>query len=156
MPVYVDEKFIVYPGEDELDLLDVLSGGSDDKPFDTNAELYVYCASLAKVVGKKAETKNRASKGEVAFETFVNKNLHGVVFAIALDETQDLRILRETADCYKIFESYVNGGLSSLQKKAKNFTPEELITSMMNELRTFSQEHVPDDDEIEEGSLDIE
>ena len=26
MPVYVDEKFIVYPGEDELDLLDVLSG----------------------------------------------------------------------------------------------------------------------------------
>ena len=52
MPVYVDEKFIVYPGEDELDLLDVLSGGSDDKPFDTNAELYVYCASLP-VMGKK-------------------------------------------------------------------------------------------------------
>ena len=155
MPVYVDEKFIVYPGEDELDLLDVLSGGSDDKPFDTNAELYVYCASLAKVVGKKAETKNRASKGEVAFETFVNKNLHGVVFAIALDETQDLRILRRLQIVIKFLRAMSMVGYLAY-KKSKNFTPEELITSMMNELRTFSQEHVPDDDEIEEGSLDID
>jgi|AACY02.9.fsa_nt_gi hypothetical protein len=47
--------------------------------------------------------------------------------------------------------------ISLIQEKAKNLDEEELITSLLSELKEFSFNNIPDiDDEVVEGDLDIE
>ncbi len=154
MPVFIDEKFLKLKKNDEQYATDIFSG--KDKPFSTNADFYCYCASLGKINNTKFETKKRAGIGEVKEGIFENRNLMGVIYTIALDERKDLNILKDKEECLKIFESYVNGGLSLVQKKSKDLSEEELFTHLMSDLREFALNNIPTEDEVTEGELDIE
>ena len=153
--MYIDKKFIKIR-DSESSILDLFAGNKE-KPFQTNADFFCYCASLGKINNKIIPTKNRADEGEVKESVFSNRDLNGIVFAIALDETKDLEILKKPDKCFEIFEGFVNGGLSLIQEKAKNLDEEELIMSLLSELKEFSFNNIPDiDDEVVEGPLDIE
>ena len=154
MPVFIDEKFLKIKKNDELTATEIFSGKG--KPFSTNADFYCYCASLGKINNTKFDTKKRAGIGEVKEGTFEDRNLMGVIYTLALDERKDLNVLKNVDDCLKIFESYVNGGLSLLQKRSKDLSEEDLFTDLMNEIREYALNHIPTEDEVKEGTLEIE
>lgn len=147
--IYVEESLLKLSSGSDESLLDIFVGQGN--PFGLNAQFYGYCAALGKSKKNFKEPKEKSTTGEVKSGTFENNNLCGLIFAIALDEKKDLDILRDTDTCYKIFEGYVNGGLEIIHEKSKNLENEELIVSLMLDVKKQADKNIKFEDDVDPG-----
>ncbi len=113
--------------------------------FNTIAEVLCFSANYAYCLGKKKKIGN--DKVEVASGA-VEKNAE-YVYAIALQDTKDPKILEDSNECCRIFEMYANAGMHEIHKKLqKNLDrdPEgiktllELILKQRNSLKDIDDE----------------
>ena len=152
--IYLEESLLKLSSGSDESLLDIFVGQGN--PFGLNAQFYGYCAALGKIKKNFIEPKEKSTTGEVKSGTFQNNNLSGLIFAIALNEEKDINILRDTDACYKIFEGYVNGGLEIIHEKSKNLENDELIDSLMLEVKKQADKNIKFEDKIDDsGGLDL-
>ena len=85
-----------------------------EKPiFSTYMHLMAFAAMVGYANRKSlsVETKNRGA--EIEDQVFERRGLDGLVYLLALDETEDGNILREDKvnECWRLVESYAGGGV---------------------------------------------
>jgi len=92
-------------------LIDKEQGG----PFNTYMDLFCACAAL----GIKENIKREVTHTGIEVQDRVWKNnqrLEKKIFLTALYDQKKAEILKDEDECYKIFETYVNGGLTVLEE----------------------------------------
>jgi len=82
-----------------------------EKIFKTYMDLAVFAAMVAVNKGK-APLENAGP--EIPESVFFNNNKEGLVYLIALLDTKDPHILKDDKMCWKIFQDYVNAGMSEI------------------------------------------
>lgn len=82
--------------------------------FPTYMELAVFAALVGFSDGRKLDLDPQKRGPEIPDEIFVRNQRDGIVYLMALQDAKTAEILREKNehDCWRIFESYANRGLS--------------------------------------------
>jgi dnd system-associated protein 4 len=81
--------------------------------FKTYMHLFVFASMVGYSLGKKEALNNSKERGpEIEDRIFANYKLEGLAYLMALHETKNAEILRETNDndCWRIIESYAAAG----------------------------------------------
>lgn len=84
---------------------------TDEKIFKTNMDLAVFAAILA--VGK-SRVPVEVNGSEIPDRVFYNNQKEGIVYLIALLDTEDPYVLKDDKQCWKIFQEYVNCGMKEI------------------------------------------
>lgn len=105
--VYIDRQFSAICSR----FVDDKVANTGDKVFNSYMELAIFAAMIA--VGKS--TIPLLNNGpEIPDRVFYNNGKEGVVYLIALLHTSDPYILKDDKQCWKIFQEYVNTGMSEI------------------------------------------
>ena len=153
--IYAASSLLKFSPSDTENTVSKLFVGPEksDLPFTSNADFFCFCAALGKKYKRSSEITEKSGSdfsGQVDEETFKNRDIDRFIFAIALDEKRDLEILKNIDECYKIFQSYVNGGLEIILERSKGLEPLELRDQLVTEVRSMSLENVEIEDEFED------
>lgn len=86
---------------------------TDEKIFNTLVDLAVFAAIIAidKGRGRTVVEKNGS---EIPERIFINQGKDGLVYMIALMETKEPYVLKDDKKCWRIFQEYVNTGMSEI------------------------------------------
>ena len=143
--IFVEETLVKSKASDEETFIDIFTG--DSKPFGTMAAFFSFCAALGYSQNRSYETKKRVN--EVRDRTFESIGSVGSIFSIALDTKKDPLILDNVDDCYKIYEGFVNGGLSIIKEEAKDLDNDELVQRLLTLVHEKALENMDLEDEVE-------
>ena len=109
----VNERRINY-NEDDYETLKRLMV---EEPFRSLNLIDIFAISL--IYGKKAGIRTPLDKkktGRIRQTTIENSNVHYLMMAIAVEETESFEVLAKRNDYFKICEEYAKTGLSLLEE----------------------------------------
>ena len=109
----VNERRINY-NEDDYETLKKLMV---EEPFRSLNLIDIFAISL--IYGKKAGIRTPLDKkktGRIRQTTIENSNVHYLMMAIAVEETESFEVLAKRNDYFKICEEYAKTGLSLLEE----------------------------------------
>lgn len=143
--VFVEETLIKSKPSDEETFIDIFCG--ENKPFRTMAGFFSFCAALGYSQNRSYETKKRVN--EVRDRTFQSLGYEEPIFTIALSKKRDPLVLDNVDDCYKIYEDFINGGLSIIKEEAKDLDNDELVQRLLTLVHEKALENMDLEDEVE-------
>ena len=121
-------------------LIDKEQGG----PFNTYMDLFCACAAL----GIKDNIKREVTTAGIEVQDRVWKNNHTLekkIFLTALYDQKKAEILKDEDECYKIFETYVNGGLTVLEEIfSRHLDTEGAVDELMAKAAHMALENTSD------------
>ena len=109
----INERRINYNDED----YDILKRLMVEEPFRSLNLIDIFAISL--IYGKKAGIRTPLDKkktGRIRQTTIENSNVHYLMMAIAVEETESFEVLAKRNDYFKICEEYAKTGLSLLEE----------------------------------------
>ncbi|TPE16802.1 hypothetical protein FJP62_08500 [Pantoea vagans] len=92
-------------------LVDDKVTNTGERIFKTYMDLAIFAAMIAVNKGKTSLENNGP---EIPESVFINNQKEGLVFLIALLDSKDPYILKDEKLCWKIFQDYVNTGMSEI------------------------------------------
>lgn len=115
--------------------------------FDTFMDLMIFAAAIGFSSGKRIPLETKGL--EIREVTFENNQKDGLIYLLALINTKDGNILRDenSAECWKIFEEYANGGMqildNYLNSKATDIDGVDSLINLLKEFCLASQDTYP-------------
>ena len=109
--------------------------------FPNYRDLMLFAAMVGKKYSRIAERQGSGGEVESAYFKSPSFNREGVVYLIGLLEEKDPTVLKGGAlECWKLFESYCNGGMELISEwLEKSETPEDYQSVLQEKLQEFAR-----------------
>lgn len=146
----------VYISQEHSDLVDLLASQptqeTSQSVFKTNMDLFVLAALIGQNLDENPEKYKVKSQGkEIPDRIFINNNMDGVAYLLALHAKKDGNILREANDsqCWKIAEQYAAHGLQEIRNWLLDSPGSSEVDVILNKMKEEAKSLITD-----EGTID--
>lgn len=123
--------------------------------FQTYMHLMVFAAMVGHSLQRKRELPSSGRGPEIYDSAFLNNNLDGVAFLVALQDHKDGEILRETKDqeCWRVIEQYAAAGLDEVATWfLENPTDTDGIATLLNKIKEVACDGASNDPILNPGT----
>ncbi len=121
--------------------------GSDRPIFTTYMHLMVFAAMVGYMEREKTELDAKNRGGEIGDHIFVNNNMDGAAYLLAIHDEKNGDILREKNDndCWKIIEQYSAKGFEIINNwMIQNPGDTDGVDTLLNKLKELVPQDVVD------------
>lgn len=126
--IYIDKKYSNLCAQ----LVDDKVVQTGEKIFNTYMDLSIFSAMIAMEKGRIPVENNGT---EIPDRVFYNNQKEGLVYLIALLETKDPYVLKDDKQCWRIFQEYVNTGMSEISSwLIDNPTDDTGVDTLLNSI----------------------